>query len=215
MKHYNWLSINSKIAKISGVKTYNFGVPAYKSNTGLKTCPNAASCISGCYAKAGAYTFSNVAAVFEKRLAFSLSKAFVPVMNAEIVRRNVKRIRVNDSGDMYSQEYLDKWIAVAKANPTVKFYAYSKMVTMIKNTPLPDNFTIVFSLGGTQDKLIQRDTDRHARVFPSLSALRKAKYANATENDAVAAAGKSNRIGLVYHGTKKIENTNWSKVLPK
>jgi hypothetical protein len=42
-KVYNWLSINSKIKKIKGVKTYNWGIPAYKSVTGLKTCPNAAA----------------------------------------------------------------------------------------------------------------------------------------------------------------------------
>jgi hypothetical protein len=211
-KHYNWLSINSKLAKISGLKTYNWGIPAYKSASGFKTCPNAAACVAGCYAKAGAYTFSNVAKVFEKRLAFSQSDGFVDGINAEIVRRKVKRVRIHDSGDFYSQAYLNKWIAICWTNPTVQFYAYTKMVKMLKSTLLPDNLTIIYSQGGTQDKLIDVNTDRHNRVFPTFELLTKAGYVDASKDDAVAAAGESNRIGIVYHGQLSYNKTDWQKV---
>ena len=212
---YNWLSQNSKIAKMTGVKTYNFGVPAYRSAAGFVTCPKAASCVKGCYAKSGAYLFSNVAKVFEVRLELSQSDRFVSTINAEIKRRKVGRIRINDSGDMYSTEYFEKWLEICKANPTCKFYAYTKMVSMVKAYALkgliPNNFVIILSYGGTEDKLIDRKVDRHAWVFSSAEALVKQGYADAHIDDSVA-TGTNPKIGLIYHGTKSIDNTDWGKV---
>ncbi len=211
---YNWLTQNSKMAKMSGVKTYNGGIPAYQSTTGLKTCPNAAACAKGCYATMGAYRFSNVARVFEQRLKLSQSPNFALIINAEIKRRKVQRLRIHDSGDFYSIEYTQKWLNIMRANPDVQFYAYTKMVSMFKELAddgqLPPNFTIIYSFGGTQDKLINRAVDRHSWVFSSLEALKAAGYANASENDAVALDGNP-KIGLVYHGTKSFENTDWGK----
>lgn len=212
-KIYNWLSINSKLAKISGVKTYNFGIPAYKSKTGFSTCPNAAACAIGCYATMGAYTFSNVAKVFENRLNFTKSAEFIPIMNAELQRRKVERLRIHDSGDFYSLEYANAWLAIMRLNPATQFYAYTKMVSMFKSlaSELPSNFKLVFSYGGTEDKLINRETDRHSYVFPSLEALQAKGYADASKDDAVA-LGNNPKIGLIYHGTKNYENTYWNRV---
>ena len=212
---YNWLTQNSKIKKILGIKTYNWGIPAYKSNTGLKTCPNAAACIKGCYATMGAYTFSNVAAVFENRLQLALSAKFVPTIDGEIKRRNIKRLRIHDSGDFFSPEYINNWIEIIKLNPTTIFYAYTKRVSLFKNYAklglIPANLFIIYSYGGIEDKLIDKNVDRHSWVFQSLYALKKAGYAAANKNDAIA-LGKNLKIGLVYHGTKNIENTDWDKV---
>ena len=212
---YNWLSINSKMKKITGIKTYNWGIPAYRSASGMKTCPNAAACVAGCYAKAGAYVFSNVAKVFEKRLALSLTEEFGRVLDQEIKRRKIERVRIHDSGDFYSTAYLDKWIGICRANPTVAFYAYTKMVTLLKGTALPPNLRIIYSQGGKEDKKINTAQDIHSRVFGTRAALRKAGYVDSTQDDAVAATSSNPKIGLVYHGTKRYENTNWSKVKNK
>lgn len=215
--NYNWLTQNSKMKKMK-VKTFNWGIPAYKSKDGFKTCPNAAACIVGCYAKSGAYLFSNVAKVFEQRLKLSQSANFVSIMNAEIKRRNVEQVRIHDSGDFYSVEYLHKWIEIMQANPQTNFYSYTKMVTLLKDYAsrgvLPDNFIVIYSYGGTEDKLISREIDRHSWVFSSLEALQAAGYADAHEDDSVA-LGSNPKIGLVYHGNKSYENTNWSKVKAK
>lgn len=213
--NYNWLTQNSKMAKMSGVKTYNWGIPAYKAANGFKTCPNAAACATGCYAKSGAYLFSNVAKVFEARLKLSQSPNFIKIMHAEIVRRKVTRLRIHDSGDFYSKEYLDKWLQIINANPNTVFYCYTKMVSLFKkyysDSLIPDNFIVIYSYGGTEDKLINRTTDRHSWVFSSIEALQKAGYADAHIDDSVA-LGINPKIGLVYHGTKSWENTNWDKV---
>ena len=207
------LTQNSKIKK-SKKRTFNFGIPAYKSASGMLTCPNAGACAKGCYALAGAYRFSNVARTFEARLAVTLSKDFIDAMLKEIDDCKAERIRIHDSGDFYSEEYLDKWISIMQARPNVEFYAYTKMVSMFKRRAkdLPKNFKLVFSFGGTEDKLIDVTNDRHSLVFESLEDLKRAEYADASNQDDIA-LGKNPRIGLVYHGTKKIENTNWSKVL--
>lgn len=216
--NYNWLVQNSKIKKMSGEKTFNWGIPAYQSTAGLKTCPNAAACAKGCYATQGAYTFSNVAKVFEQRLKLSLTPKFVQIINAEIKRRNVKRVRIHDSGDFYNVEYLEKWLKIMVANPDCQFYCYTKMVSTFKQYSnsgrIPDNFVVIYSFGGTEDKLIDRDNDRHSWVFSTVEALVKAGYADAHEDDSVALGGNP-KVGLVYHGTKNYANTDWSKVKSK
>lgn len=214
-KIYNYLTQNSKIAKMTGVKTYNWGIPAYKAANGFITCPNAAACIKGCYANMGAYTFSNVAKVFNNRLKLALSNRFVETINEELKRRKVERLRIHDSGDFFNAEYLNKWISIMKSNPNTKFYAYTKMISMFNhyklNKLIPSNFVVIYSYGGKEDKLINQKTDRHSWVFQSLSELKLAGYADAHENDSIA-LGINPKIGLIYHGTKNIENTDWSKV---
>lgn len=211
MKHYNWLTQNSKMKKMSGVKTFNWGIPAYRSASGFKTCPNAAACAVGCYATMGTYMFSNVAKVFEARLTLSQLPTFVNTIDLEIKRRSVQRLRIHDSGDFYNLEYLNKWIKIIELNPDTQFYAYTKMYTLVKSITLPSNFTVIYSFGGTEDKRIDVSKDRHSAVFTSIADLKRAGYADAHVNDTVA-LGKNPKIGLVYHGTKNIENTNWLKV---
>jgi hypothetical protein len=215
MKHYNWLTQNSKIAKISGIKTYNWGIPAYRSKDGFKTCPNAAACAKGCYATMGGYIFSNVAKVFDNRLKLSQSPDFVITIDSEIKRRKVRRLRIHDSGDFYSLAYFFNWRLIMLRNLQTKFYAYTKMIKMFNDLKqrnlIPDNLTLIYSYGGTQDKLINPIVDRHSTVFDSESELKQYGYADASKDDSVA-LGSNPRIGLIYHGVKNIENTNWGKV---
>ncbi len=212
------LTQNSKIKK-SGVRTFNFGIPAYQSSTGLKTCPQAGACAKGCYALAGAYRFSNVAKAFEARLEATLQPDFDARMVEEIRACKAKRVRIHDSGDFYNYGYLAKWLSVMKQLPDVQFYAYTKQVAMFQDAQdeglLPANFTVVFSYGGLQDAMIDRKRDRHSRVFESMEALKAAGYVDTNETDDAAANPAIRCIGLVYHGTKSLSNTNWSAVETK
>lgn len=203
---------NSKIKK-SAKRTFNFGIPAYQSATGLKTCPNAGACAKGCYALAGAYRFSNVAQAFERRLAATQSDLFIDAMLSDIDKQKAERIRIHDSGDFYNEEYLDRWLKIMRARPNVEFYAYTKMISLFnrRKADLPKNFTLIYSFGGTEDKLIDVEKDRHSLVFETVAQLKACGYADASNQDDVA-LGKNPKIGLVYHGTKNIENTNWGKV---
>ena len=47
-------------------------------------------------------------------------------MVALIVKAKFKVVRIHESGDFYSIEYVEKWDNIAKQLPQVKFYAYTK-----------------------------------------------------------------------------------------
>jgi hypothetical protein len=200
----NLLTRNTKLKKTSkalGLRVFNFGIPAYKSASGKLTCPMADECVKFCYAKKGAYIWSNVQPAFENRYQLSKTNYFVGAMNYEIKRKKPDYVRVHDSGDYYSKAYLQKWIQVAIHNPEVKFYSYTNMVDMILNTSLPGNYDIIFSDSGKQKNLIDERKHRHTKIFTSTSDLLSAGYTDASSVDLMATKwfNKTNKVGLVFH----------------
>lgn len=195
---YNYLSTNEKLAKSN---IYSWGIPAYKSQSGMITCPGAKDCIVGCYARNGRYVMTNVKQAQEKRLALSLTEEFVDVICQEISRRKVERLRIHDSGDFYSLDYLKKWIKIAELNPSTLFYAYTKMLPLLNLVVFPSNFVIIKSFGGKWDNQINTETDRHSKVFSTIDALKIAGYQDVSVTDDLAFSG-NNKVGLIYHGPK-------------
>lgn len=181
-----------KTSKVTGLRVYNFGIPAQD------TCLWAGECKKYCYASKGAYIWSNVKPAFERRLDATKQDNFAQVMIAEIVRRKANVIRIHDSGDFYSREYLHKWFKVMDSLPQVKFYAYSKSLPLLQGEQLPDNFTLIKSEGGKRDDLIDPSVDRHARIFKTEAELIAAGYANASNNDLIA-IDSNPKIGLLAH----------------
>ena len=200
----NLLTQNSKLKKTSkelGLRVFNFGIPAYKSASGKLTCPMADSCVKFCYAKKGAYIWSNVKPAFEKRYQLSKTDKFVEAMNAEIRKKKPDYVRVHDSGDYYSRAYLKKWIDIANSNPNVRFYSYTNMIDMILKTSLPDNYDIIFSDSGKQKHLIDERKHRHTKIFKSNADLNSAGYTDASSIDLHATRRFNNtiKVGLVFH----------------
>ena len=200
----NLLTQNSKLKKTSkslGLRVFNFGIPAYKSASGKLTCPFADACVKFCYAKKGAYIWSNVQPAFEKRYQLSKTNDFVNIMNQEIAKKRPDYVRVHDSGDYYSRTYLDKWLAVAIHNPQVRFYSYTNCIDMLKNANLPDNYDIIFSDSGKQKHLIDETKDRHTKIFHSHNELVSAGYTDASSVDLMATKwfNKTNKVGLIFH----------------
>jgi hypothetical protein len=200
----NLLTQNSKLKKTSkslGLRVFNFGIPAYKSASGKLTCPFADACVKFCYAKKGAYIWSNVQPAFEKRYQLSKTDDFVNIMNQEIAKKRPDYVRVHDSGDYYSRTYLDKWLAVAIHNPQVRFYSYTNCIDMLKNANLPDNYDIIFSDSGKQKHLIDETKDRHTKIFHSHNELVSAGYTDASSVDLMATKwfNKTNKVGLIFH----------------
>jgi hypothetical protein len=220
------LTQNAKMKRSSsaGIHLYNFGIPAFKSRSGTLTCPNATKCVNGCYARQGAYIWTNVANAYEARLTLTRTKGFIEVMVSQIDKLVKKHktglimIRVHDSGDFYSKEYQLNWYSIAKAflhNSRVKFYSYTKMVGQSKALDAlgftPVNFRLIFSLGGAEDNLINQEIDRHSKVFENETDLINSGYADTSHNDTVA-LGDNPKIGLLYHGVKGYAKTSWSQV---
>ena len=200
----NLLTQNSKLKKTSkqlGVRVFNFGIPAYKSASGRVICAMADKCVDWCYAKKGAYIWSNVKPAFERRYELSKTDAFVDKMYDEIVKKKPDYVRVHDSGDYYSKKYLNKWIDIANLFPEVKFYSYTNMVQMFLDTELPENFDIIFSDSGKQKHLINPLKHRHTKIFAIHADLEQAGYTDASSIDLMATKwfNKTNKVGLVFH----------------
>jgi hypothetical protein len=123
-------------------------------------------------------------------------------MTAELQARRYrggKWVRIHDSGDFFSPQYFEAWLRIAEATPDVRFYAYTKEVAMVKSHTLPDNFIIIFSMGGKQDRLIDVEKDRHADVFPTMEALIESGYTDQEDNDILAATLPTTKIGVVVN----------------
>jgi hypothetical protein len=158
-------------------------------------------CVKFCYAKKGAYIWSNVQPAFEKRYQLSKTDEFIDAMNNEIKRKKPDYIRVHDSGDYYSRAYLNKWIQIAIRNPKVRFYSYTNMVALAKSAKLPLNYDIIYSNSGKQKQMINEQEDRHTRIFDTADDLNSAGYVDSSEYDLNATKwySDSNKIGLIFH----------------
>jgi hypothetical protein len=90
----------------------------------------------------------------------------VELINSSIQKKCTKKttkVRIHESGDFFSGAYLDAWIQVAKLNPDLKFYCYSKSLQLFYYLPLPSNFYMTASYGGKWDKMIDD------RIYPRYS----------------------------------------------
>jgi hypothetical protein len=225
----NWHSLVCKIpstiltsnAKLRADGIHNITLPALTATViingainQITTCPNAGTCKAVCYAKGGCYNFDSCKIKHNQNIQLFINdkSEFIRKLINEVAkvkkgRKPLRAIRFHDSGDFFNLEYWDACKKIILASPTVNFYAYSKMVGFFKklydSNEVPNNFHVIYSLGGTEDHLINLDTDRHARIFSSRKALRDAGYSDGTHTDRLAASGKFLKIGLVVHRNPK------------
>ena len=196
------LTQNAKLKKTSienKMRVMNFSLPAYKTITGKTVCPFAKDCIKYCYAQKGNYKYPSVIKGLNNRYELSKTDEFVPKMNATIILERPTHVRIHDSGDFYSPQYLNKWVQIAKDNTNVIFYAYTKSIKFfINGLKLPKNMKIIFSEGSKTDNLINTSKHRHARIFKSKELLNAAGYIDASNND-LKAITSNKKVGLVYH----------------
>jgi len=85
-----------------------------------------------------------------------------------------KSVRIHMSGDFFNQEYFDMWLSVAKENPSVEFWAYTKSlnywVKRIKE--IPENLVLTASYGGSLDHLIDEYGLKNVKVYKSKDDIR-------------------------------------------
>ena len=75
-------------------------------------------------------------------------------------------VRVHESGDFWTENYMKAWLMVATQRPKQKFYAYTKSLGMWLNLKdiIPSNFYLTASYGGTLDYLIPKHQDVFQRI---------------------------------------------------
>jgi hypothetical protein len=194
-----------KTAKEFGVRIFNFSIPAGNDKkSGKITCPFAGSCLKLCYAKRGMYRFGNVERALTKRYEASKQENFVQTITDELTKVKKDKqtyVRIHDSGDFYSPTYFAKWLTIAKNNPSVRFYAYTKSHSFIRGIELPENFDLIFSLGSKNDELINVETERHSKIFYSAEEMESYGYSDASYLDILATKWHTanHKIGLIIH----------------
>jgi hypothetical protein len=195
-----------KTAKEFGVRIFNFSIPAGNDKkSGKITCPFAGSCLKLCYAKKGMYRFGNVERALTKRYEASKEVDFVDRITSELGK--VKRdrqiyVRIHDSGDFYSPSYFAKWIEIAKLNPDVRFYAYTKSHSFIRDVfTIPSNMDLIYSLGSKNDELIDQSSERHSKIFYSMDDMVADGYVDSSYLDLNATKwiNTNHKIGLLIH----------------
>ena len=166
---------------------FDIGLPALKGlavneKTGefviVDTCPGAGACKTFCYAMKGSYVmFKAVSMGLARMLNFLLNdpEGFASKLNSEIAaakskmaKKNAKVVvRWHDAGDFFSAEYLAMAYSVARANPDVGFYAYTKMAD-VATGQRPKNFNMNFSGGAlsSQEKKVDFQRVKHSKVVP-------------------------------------------------
>ena len=105
---------NSKLEKTGkalGRRIVAFNLPPDHGftvdGTELNTCPGALACRAVCYAKQGRLAMPAAVKVRMSNLAASLAATFVAEFLVALDASKANTVRVHDSGDFYSQTYLD------------------------------------------------------------------------------------------------------------
>ena len=145
---------NLKLKPTKEVKYLIWSLPA------RTTCPYATKhCMKSCYAcKSQTPHFPSVITSRNRHLEESKSDDFVERMiftiSSHLMRPSYKAakrivIRVHESGDFYSEEYLEKWLEIAdffSFDKRLVFVAYTKSVRFLIGKKWGDNFVFRFSI---------------------------------------------------------------------
>ena len=191
------LTQNREMARIG---VWNWTLPAWagrlEDGRTYNTCPSAGICSQVCYARNGTYRWPVVAAKHRANLMFVLDDpaGWEAAMIAELAARRFRGrwVRIHDSGDFFTDDYLRAWLRICRARPDVRFYAYTKEITRFRHLVEPDpppNFRWVYSYGGTQDHLLDPARDRVADVFPDEPAITAAGWSSQDASDLLAVLG--------------------------
>lgn len=117
-----------------------FNIPA------VSTCSGSTEfCRKYCYAKSSEELFPSVKAKRARNLIASKASDFVSRVISELQGvKFIPYVRIHESGDFYSQEYLEKWYEICKAFPERKFLAFTKCFKL-DFSKKPDNLNLYYS----------------------------------------------------------------------
>lgn len=150
----------------------------------VNTCPGAGSCKVDCFAmKGGKIQFQGPWLSDGRILTFLLNdpEGFFRQLNSEIKKEEKKgdkggysvTIRWHDAGDFFSPEYVNLAFKLARDNPDVMFYAYTKIADVVL-AEKPANFMINWSEGAhtSQEKKVKEkdpslEKTKNSRIVPS------------------------------------------------
>nr|WP_203790978.1 hypothetical protein [Actinoplanes rishiriensis] len=186
--------------ELRAIGVWNWTLPAWAGRLPdgrtYNTCPSAGICARLCYARQGTYLWPVVRNKHQANLAFVLDDlpGWEAAMLAELSakRFNGAWIRIHDSGDFFSDDYLRAWLRICRARPDLHLYCYTKEVDRFRRiveADPPPNFLWVYSYGGTQDRDLNPGVDRVADVFADEQAIADAGWSSQEASDLLAVLG--------------------------
>lgn len=204
---------NAKLGKHTAI----FSLPAGHTCPGALLCLSKSNQLTGkltdgpknqfrCYAASAENLFKNVR--ISRWRNFELLKAAGSIENmAALIQGSLPKtflVRIHSSGDFYNQAYFDAWLMVAKNNPGITFYAYTKMLPLwIKRLgEIPANFKLVASVGGMFDNLITKHNLRNVKVVTSEK--QAADLGLTIDHDDTTAWQTNDNFALLIHGTQPL-----------
>jgi len=89
--------------------------------------------------------------------------------------KDCQAIRIHSAGDFFNQQYFDMWVQLAKDNPNIEMWAYTKSLQYWVNrlSDIPKNLTLIASYGGRQDDLIEKHNLKNVMVYANNSLVPK------------------------------------------
>jgi hypothetical protein len=204
---------NAKLRDMPGVTVATFSLPAGW------TCPSAVDCLAKVDRYTGKLTdgpntiFRCFAASLEVRPNVraavwhnfdALRKLDTGGMTALILESLPKAdvTRIDVDGDFFNQKYFDAWVAVARAQPSRHFYAYTKSINywVARLGEIPDNLSLTASYGGRQDALIAEYGLKSATVVYSEAEAKRLGLE--IDHDDTHAAFGTKSFALLIHGVQ-------------
>ena len=117
---------NSKM----GQNVYLYNLPAKDTCTPTHWCLYGRNGKPACYALRNNFCLPTVIEAAKKRLEISKQPDFVEKMSEFIRDKKVNYFRMHSSGDFYSNEYVQKWLEIAKNCPDTLFRSSTRRLDL-------------------------------------------------------------------------------------
>ena len=126
------------------------------------TCPGATElCKKVCYAKDSAVLYKDVSPYRLNNFKVAKRSDFADLMIDKLNRARINKVRIHESGDFFSQAYLNKWVKVIKSCPEKRFWAYTKSHQLDFSEALTlKNLSLRYSVDVTTKKYPKQDIAR-------------------------------------------------------
>lgn len=150
-------AIAHTLSKPSKMPGYGYSIPAITCRIGSLLRKVKGSVCSSCYALKGRYVFPNTLQAMQRRFEALTNPYWVDAMVFQInfYRKKSLFFRWHDSGDLQSEEHLQKICEIAKQTPEVRHWLPTREVQVISKFKgdIPDNLVIRISAAKTGTKL--------------------------------------------------------------
>jgi len=139
------------------------------------TCRGAGQCKQWCYENKIVRIYKQVQTARIRNYEFSRRQDFVQEIVAFLKNQKETIVRVHESGDFWSQPYLDSWKEISRQLKNKVFFAFTKSFDLDLWSKLPSNFLIIQSYGSKWDTLIDPKKST-ALVIDSLRPMKKGEF---------------------------------------